>query len=283
MKVLGINVSNNGSVCLLKDGQVDFYLEAERITRKKLDYTVKDLVDYVNDVDIIAVVDAHWVLPEKNMITARDISKFKRAFPNAKFIDYRKFHHLAHAAGGFYNSGFDEAACIVVDSNGSSHLDMVEIETIIHAKTGNRFQWKTVHKKYWEPGENGIGKLFEGISKFCGFGNDDAGKVMGLAAYGSKIVDLYNTAGSSKEDAAYTIQTLWEERALELANLALNKTKCKNLVLSGGCFLNCVVNYKLRKELPDDIKIYVEPIAHDGGTAIGAAYLAYYNPKIKNS
>jgi carbamoyltransferase len=283
MNVLGINVSNNGSICLLKDGQIDLYLEAERITRKKLDCVVKDLIDYVSNIDIIAVVDAHWVLPEKNMITARDIAKFKRTFPNAKFIDYRKSHHLTHAAGGFYNSGFDEAACIVVDSNGSSHLDTVEIETIIHAKTGNRFQWKTVHKKYWKIEENGIGKLFEYVSKFCGFGPDDAGKVMGLSAYGSNKIDLNNLARKSKKDAAYTIQTLWEERAIELVNIALKKTKCKNIVLSGGCFLNCVVNYKLRKQLPNDVRIYAEPTAHDGGTAIGAAYLAYYNPKIKNS
>jgi len=283
MNILGINLSNNGSICLLKDGQVDFYLESERITRKKYDYVVKDLSDYVKTVDVIATVDAHWVGPEKHLVNARDIARFKRMFPDAKHVDYRKSHHLAHAASGFYNSGFNEAACIVVDSNGSSIRDKLEIETIIHAKTGNRFQWKNIHKKYWEPQENGIGKLFEGISKFCGFDLDDAGKVMGLAAYGSKKVDLYNVAGSSKEDAAYTIQTLWEERALELAEIAIKKTKCKNLVLSGGCFLNCVVNYKLRKQLPEDVKIYAEPIAHDGGTAIGAAYLAYYNPKIKNS
>jgi len=283
MNILGINLSNNGSICLLKDGQLDFYLEAERVTRKKLDYVVKDLVDYVNDVDVIATVDAHWIGTEKNMINARDIARFKRAFPNAKHIDYRKSHHLAHAAGAFYSSGFDEAACIIVDSNGSSVADKVEIETIIHAKTGNRFQWKTVHKKYWDPPENGVGKLFEYVSKFCGFGRDDAGKVMGLSSYGSNKVDLSNLALKPKEDAAYTVQALWEERALELAKLALKKTKCKNLVLSGGCFLNCVVNYKLRKQLPEDVKIYAEPIAHDGGTSIGAAYLAYYNPKIKNS
>ena len=283
MNVLGINVSNSGSICLLKDGQIDFYLEAERITRKKLDYVVKDLIEYVNEVDIIAVVDSHWVGSEKNMITARDIAKFKRAFPDAKFIDYRKSHHLAHAAGGFYSSGFDEAACIIVDSNGSSIGDTVEIETIIHAKKSNRFYWKPVYKKYWEPGENGIGKEFEYVCKFCGFDIEDAGKVMGLSAYGSNKLDLKDLARKSKEDAAYTVQTLWEERALDLANIAIKKTKCKNIVLSGGCFLNCVVNYNLRKQLPEDIKIYAEPIAHDGGTSIGAAYLAYYNPKIKNS
>ena len=78
---------------------------------------------------------------------------------------------------------------------------------------------------------------------------------MGMAAYG--------------KPEAYYLQRQWEERALELANYSNGKP----LILSGGCFLNCVVNYKLRKEL--DVPIYAEPIAHDGGTSIGAAYLAH--------
>ena len=65
-----------------------------------------------------------------------------------------------------------------------------------------------------------------------------------------------------------------EKRGLELINLAIEKTGCKNVVLSGGFFLNCVANYYYRKNLPNDAIMYVEPIAHDGGTAIGAAYLA---------
>ena len=47
----------------------------------------------------------------------------------------------------------------------------------------------------------------------------------------------------------------------------------RNLVLAGGCFLNCVVNYKLQKQL--DVSIRAMPVAHDGGTSIGAAYLAH--------
>ena len=48
----------------------------------------------------------------------------------------------------------------------------------------------------------------------------------------------------------------------------------RNLVVAGGCFLNCKVNYLIRLNSPLDQKIYAEPVAHDGGTAIGAAYLA---------
>ena len=59
------------------------------------------------------------------------------------------------------------------------------------------------------------------------------------------------------------------------------KLKCNNIVLTGGCFLNVVVNYKLLKEFPD-LNFYVDPISFDGGTAIGAAYIIHHNPKIKS-
>ena len=38
MRILGVNLSNNGSICLLNDGEIELYLEAERLTRKKRDY-----------------------------------------------------------------------------------------------------------------------------------------------------------------------------------------------------------------------------------------------------
>jgi len=284
MNVLGVNISNNGSICLVKDGKLDLYIESERITRKKYDCVIKDALQHINeDVDAVALADAHWVVPEKKMLTARDIATIKRLFPEAKKLDYRDKHHLTHVSCGFYHSGFDEAAVIVVDSNGSMVDDAMETETIMHCKTGRRFHWKAVHKKYWSEDDVGIGKLFEEVSTHCGFGPDDAGKVMGLSAYGSQMVDVYNlTDRTPKEDAAYTVQTMWEQRAEELVNIAVKKTKCKNIVLVGGCFLNCVVNYKLVKEFPE-LNFYAEPIAHDGGTSIGAAYLVHHNPKIKNT
>ena len=39
--VLGLNLSNNGSICVMRDGKIDFYLESERITRKKRGKTTK--------------------------------------------------------------------------------------------------------------------------------------------------------------------------------------------------------------------------------------------------
>ena len=59
--VLGLNLSNNGSVCVMRDGKIAFYLESERITRKKRDHTIRSLFKYVHDIDAIAICDSYWV------------------------------------------------------------------------------------------------------------------------------------------------------------------------------------------------------------------------------
>lgn len=44
----------------------------------------------------------------------------------------------------------------------------------------------------------------------------------------------------------------------------------KNIVLSGGYSLNCTNNYKYLEHFPEH-NFFVDPIPHDGGTAVGAA------------
>ena len=253
--VLGLNLSNNGSVCVMRDGKLDFYLESERITRKKRDHAVRSLIKYVHDIDAIAICDSQWNEDSKKLLSALDLNVAKNKFPEAEIFDYRDQHHKCHAASAFYNSGFDDAIAIVVDSCGSKTKDGIEIESIFDIPS-----WQVLHKKYWSPDDEGIGKEFEYVSVNYGFHKDDAGKVMGLAAYGKR--------------EAYYVQQAWEKRAFELCRMY----KDRNLVLSGGCFLNCVVNYKLQREL--GVRIRVMPIAHDGGTSIGAAYLATLNKSL---
>ena len=286
MQILGVNLSNNGSVCVLDEGKIDLYLEAERLTRKKRDYKVSKLIDLVVQwqtgyIDHIVITDASSPFDKmKNLRNSQAIKKLKKKFPNAILHDYRDRHHLTHAACGFYNSGFNEAVTIIVDSSGSNFDEGDECETILHMKTGRRFHWKTLHKRYNKDDDYGIGLQFDLVSEKCKWGRDEAGKVMGLAPYG--FYQPSNGLGylqSSNENAAATIQKDWEDRAIKLVEMA--SKKCSNIVLTGGCFLNCVVNYKLLKEFPD-LNFYVDPIAFDGGTAIGAAYILHHNPKIKS-
>ena len=278
MKILGVNLSNNGSICLLNDGKIELYLEAERLTRRKRDYNVNRLINLVEEVDHVALADANWIQNKtKSLKTAASLQKLKKKFPDAEFHDFRDRHHLTHAACGFYNSDFKEAAVIIVDSSGSAFDEGDECETIIHAKTGRRFYWKRLHKRYNKIDDLGLGFQFDQVSQKCNWGRDEAGKVMGLAPYGNYIEGHY--MASSNENAAATVQKDWEDRAVELVKIASEKSN--NIVLTGGCFLNVVVNYKLIKEFPK-LNFYVDPIAFDGGTAIGAAYIIHHNPKVKS-
>ena len=47
---------------------------------------------------------------------------------------------------------------------------------------------------------------------------------------------------------------------------------CKNIILSGGFALNCTNNAKYLERFPDH-QFFVDPVAHDGGTAGGAIRL----------
>ena len=75
-----------------------------------------------------------------------------------------------------------------------------------------------------------------------------------------------------RRNFAYKVQKEYEEYLIHLCHKALTISNCKNLVLSGGCALNCVANYKLLKSLPPDVNLFVEPISSDCGVSMGAAF-----------
>lgn len=76
-------------------------------------------------------------------------------------------------------------------------------------------------------------------------------------------------------DLALEIQNECQKNVGDMIEKYINKTGLKNVVCSGGYFLNCVNNYYLTKRFPD-VNFYFEPISHDGGTAIGAALALWY-------
>ncbi|MBD5523505.1 MAG: carbamoyltransferase [Lachnospiraceae bacterium] len=78
-------------------------------------------------------------------------------------------------------------------------------------------------------------------------------------------------------DIAASVQKLTEEIILQLASHAKKVYGCDipNIVLAGGCALNCVANGKLLREKIFD-NIWIQPAAGDAGGALGAALYAYY-------
>lgn len=95
----------------------------------------------------------------------------------------------------------------------------------------------------------------------------------------SKINDL-------AKNLAASIQYEYENKLYNTIKTYLNKTGHKNVVLSGGCGLNVVANYKvlkrLRSEEYPDLNMFVDPLSHDAGTSLGAGYfLNVFNQNTK--
>ena len=84
------------------------------------------------------------------------------------------------------------------------------------------------------------------------------------------------------KDIAYKIQQDSQKEIAKLVEKSIQFNNCSNVTISGGFGLNCVNNYFLKKKFPN-INFYFEPISHDGGTAIGAAYWRWkeLNPNFK--
>lgn len=148
----------------------------------------------------------------------------------------------------------------------------------------------------------GCGGLFNNFSERMGFDSGhDAGKIMGLSSYGLQSnsygdwffnfdgVELSNnnligillktlpTFEFQKQcDILKTLQDQTKKHTIHLIKKALELCETKNIVLSGGYFLNCVNNYQYLKEFPD-VNFYIDPICHDGGTSIGASKQLWWN------
>ena len=137
---------------------------------------------------------------------------------------------------------------------------------------------------YGNPNSN-IPKLFNSMSKIS---HSNRNVIIPTYPNGALInADMYDELSDSesdditklqnRRDLAYACQTETQEQVAELIKTAVKITGKKNVVVSGGYGLNCVANYFYLNYLKDeDIKIYVEPVSNDAGTAMGAAFWFYH-------
>ena len=217
MIILCVARGHNGSTTLMVDGEIVFYLEEERLTRFKYDGSpmlgILKAFEYVDHIDHLVVCHTHRSGPNLDWTGEHMYEGFVRKLARKKwtfettYIDLN--HHEMHAACGFYNSGFESAACVIADGAGS-FLQMNEVpdtlyefETIFHAEYPEEFEsvYKHVGTKapigFHEPEPNtfiteypGHTKMYEAVTQYCGFPAIEAGKLMGLAPYGKPNADL---------------------------------------------------------------------------------------------
>jgi carbamoyltransferase len=75
-------------------------------------------------------------------------------------------------------------------------------------------------------------------------------------------------------DYAYQVQKQTQQQVVRYIRSAINRTRIKNVCVSGGYGLNVVANGYYISQFPD-VNFFFEPIADDTGNSLGAAMLVY--------
>lgn len=333
----GVNLSHDGSICQINEnGGIDWFVEEERYSREKhqeLPFSPIPFIKFDSEISPIQISSLYENWDKRSVEeTAKNFTTLVKKFYNKqnlkdkKHIKYELYweHHLYHAACGFYNSGFKNAAVLVVDGMGNYiNEDYHEVESIYsmqypnllkvhHVNVANSFMKFDRH--HFDRQSIGIGMIYSSIADYFGFGTLGSGKLMGMSSYGKEdpnikpfivdgkldstqfyrtrygisfipydYVNFKGTEINSKNpkiqnlyNLAYRVQKDFEDYMINLIMYTLQITGARNLVLTGGCALNCVANYKYLSVLPKGVKLYVEPISTDAGTAIGLAKLQYH-------
>ena len=251
--IAGIALGHNAGVCLLKDGEIIFSVEEESLSKFKHDggplLSMMKILDYTDKLDYLVV--AHLIANPQD-IKEHTVLEYTREplyqgfarrlglieqpkdgqvdMQSPQVINMVDNHHQCHSAIAFYNSGFQTAVSVIVDSNGSSNLltdDGViyyETESIFDCSytKGIKTLYKKVHctkgKSYlllknYNPDLNetfdleadegpGIGKVWDAVTNYCGFHVNECGKTMGLSAYGApnpNLPDLFQNDTANKD------------------------------------------------------------------------------------
>lgn len=205
-------------------------------------------------------------------------------------------HHLSHASSAWRMSGMDEAFVFTVDGRG-------ERETAAFFEASDGELHRTFDILCNE--DSLIGGVYEYITTILGFGHYGQGSTMGLAPLGEATFDLsrFLSARSRYDysihdqgimeafgrlarerdgeltkahvDLAASLQQALEETVIRLIEDGLRGRRARNLCLAGGVALNCSMNQRLRAHFGVE-RIFVQPGAHDAGTALGAALEAHH-------
>jgi carbamoyltransferase len=223
--VIGVNPGHNGSVALVSDGEVVYYIEEERLSRLKYDGNpFRGILEILSEyhIDEIVIGGTTNNLPHLPWTGEDPYTALVRKFnPKVKTTLIGHEHHLGHAATAFYNSGFEKAICIVVDGAGSikqinvenNLIEGFETESIwvceypsnfrlMYQVLGSNFGPKINNNFYDFDSAVTVTKAYEAVSEYLGFGFIEAGKTMGLSSYGtddSRIPNLFLNNRASKD------------------------------------------------------------------------------------
>jgi carbamoyltransferase len=332
MRILSLFYGHDANCALLEDGEPVVVLEKERLTRIKHDQGFMDIEPILeaygwkpDTIDVVVIcprvrptldgrlyrwdlqgqtyeanpdyMQDGWLGPVEYRYSRHRIRLFDRWYDC-----YAVDHHLAHVAGALFTAPFDEACLLTADGGGDFRM------CALAYGSGNKVPEIEYGWGYEGDGrlQLNIGRTWASIGEY-NFGMnrlEGAGKLMGLASYGTpreEIIDtlrqqiLYHPfspyprdeSGELRavqldpksqfaQDVCASLQELTTEFYLEAAARVKSWRPSKHLVLTGGCSMNCIANTAVHKsDLFEDTWVPAQP--HDGGIGLGQALFVWHH------
>ena len=289
--------SHDAALAVFNDDGLEFASHSERFSGIKNDaHLNKELIDYA----------LQWGEPDEVVWYERPFRKTLRQLRAGQGWNYNEnnikrylagyginapirytSHHHSHAAAGYYTSPFSDATVVCIDSIG-------EFETLT-VWEGKDNVLKKIHSQGYP---HSVGLWYSAMTQRVGLKpNEDEYILMGMAAYGNprrlwndmyEMIDYIDgadvrykdnlhrgckrwkpelTTEQDMFDIAAATQKTYEFTLEQILHWAKKKTKSRNLVLMGGCALNCSANHLAYRYFDN---VWIMPNPGDAGSAIGA-------------
>jgi len=169
--IAAIARGHNAGVCLLKDGEIVFSIEEERLSRHKYDggpyASMIKILEYTDKLDYLVIAHTQKLKDTAGRVdfTGDDvytglarkmglIDRKANIYEHPQVIDLSFMHHKLHAACAFYRSGWEDAVALIVDGAGTfidiqyadKPMTVWEVESIVDCSYPSNF--KTLFKNY---------------------------------------------------------------------------------------------------------------------------------------
>ena len=284
-RIVAFHNSHNASVCEIKNKEIVYSQESERINNIKKSNNLSVLINKYKQQKVDKLIFLNH-----GQSVSHDI--------DCNNVEYIHKHHFFHACCAYFNSDFNKSYVLVLDGKGVN-------DEIVSLYYFNKNKYKIIFKVFTSINERkeghrhyintlSLGHLFKITAKILNM--KESGSVMGLSSYqnvsGFKIFgEQFNHFKTDQNFIKYLINephniemkksicsSVQQETEKIVISYVKNiiKNKKRNLCVSGGVFQNSVLNGKLLDHCDN---LFVDPISHDGGLSIGAALWAINQDK----
>lgn len=291
--------SHNAALAVFANDQLVFASDSERFSKIKNDPDLHyELISHARkfgEPDLVCWYEKPWLKTLRQLISGQgyqenNVTDYLRKFGIRAPIKTFK-HHKTHAAAGYYTSKFDNACVLVIDAIGE-----FECLTQWQAQGNELIKYRNLNYPH------SLGLFYSAMTKRCGLKpNEEEYILMGMAALGNpnrlfrdimdEFIELPNddygepfrikhnlhrgcnwwrpelTNQQDIYDIAAATQQVYETVFERILQMASQSSSSKNLVLMGGCALNCSANPIAYKYFEN---VWIMPAPGDNGSSIGA-------------